>query len=254
MKKLLLYLFSFCLIFILNFQHTFSYELKSEIKNKIDLRLEKVYTKISNKNLKSQVSIYKKLKIKLNILKIKYKNWKKTELINYIYDNVKKKYSKVFKEYALEKKGNSATKEINFDVCFKIDKYKNEWWYSNFATILSKNNISNKIIDSCLSLDKTIFLIMLERDYCKWDTVYKYNIDSKELSKASLDDSDRWCLASPSKFGKRNGFNLHLVWKWGDSWCSNIMYYDYNYIKNIITLKKECSKCEWDKLFSCEDY
>ncbi|MCP4522879.1 MAG: hypothetical protein GY828_01535 [Candidatus Gracilibacteria bacterium] len=64
-------------------------------KTKVDLLLKKIDTKISQKDEQTQLNIYRKLRNKLAILKLKNKNEKNKELIEYLYSEIDTKFSNV---------------------------------------------------------------------------------------------------------------------------------------------------------------
>lgn len=151
--------------------------------------------------------------------------------------------------------GSSEVREIAFDGCGKIDKYKNESWYSNFTKILNGGSIAiNDISEACLSLDKTMLIIITGGSYCEAGSLFQYDVSKNVLAKAVFDDHKRGCVAWPVSFGKRSGKIISLQGSGGDAGCGATMYYDYNYVDNKIELKKECDKCEGEKQETCTNY
>jgi len=150
---------------------------------------------------------------------------------------------------------SNKVREIAFDGCGKIDKYKNESWYSNFIKILNDDSIAiNDISEACLSLDKTMLIAITGGDYCETGLLFQYNVSRNVLAKAVFDDHERGCVAWPAEFGKGNGKIISLQGSSGDAGCIATMYYDYNYVDNKIELKRECGKCEGDKQETCSNF
>lgn len=76
---------------------------KNKNNEKVDLLLEKLDQKISNKSLKIQLDTYKNIKYKLKDLKPKFTKLNKIDLFDYLYDEISKKYLTIFKSYVLQK-------------------------------------------------------------------------------------------------------------------------------------------------------
>lgn len=145
--------------------------------------------------------------------------------------------------------------EISFDRCGKIDKYKNESWYSAFTKNLNNSIIAmHDISEACLSLDKTILIAVSGGSYCEAGLLFQYDVSKNVLSKAIFDDHERGCVAWPAEFGKRNGKIISLQGSGGDAGCGTTMYYEYTYVDNKIELKRECGTCEGEKKETCFNY
>jgi hypothetical protein len=126
MKKIFLIL----LFFIFTLNSTLAEEFKTEDNKSIqtndnniyinlDLKLEKLYTKISKNDLNYQMTTYKKLRDSIINLQEKYSLLVKKEIIDYLYKKINEKYKKILKEYVLSKNNKKITLE-NI-VCWKSD-------------------------------------------------------------------------------------------------------------------------------------
>ena len=79
-------------------------DIKSEnnIYSKLDVKLELLYDKISKKDLKTQLVIYKKFIDKFSELEKEYSTWVKREILDYISKQFTIKYKTILKEYILK--------------------------------------------------------------------------------------------------------------------------------------------------------
>jgi hypothetical protein len=118
MKKIFLIL----LFFIFTLNSTLAEEFKTEDNKSIqtndnniyinlDLKLEKLYTKISKNDLNYQMTTYKKLRDSIINLQEKYSLLVKKEIIDYLYKKINEKYKKILKEYVLSKNNKKITLE-----------------------------------------------------------------------------------------------------------------------------------------------
>jgi hypothetical protein len=151
--------------------------------------------------------------------------------------------------------------QIQFDACGKVNKYKNESWYPDFINSLQKNHIlvDDTILnsDSCLSLDKTIFLMLIsEPDWCgKNFSIYKYYISDYYLERAMIDIKGvKGCIMWPGGFGKREGNVIKLQGHGGDGGCGSDDYFNYDIIENKLELKQSCGQCEGEETETCTNY
>jgi hypothetical protein len=151
--------------------------------------------------------------------------------------------------------------KIEFDGCGKADKYSSEAWYRYVVSRLGELKQSEAgIFDVCQSLDKSLVIILTNGGgadglipYCEAGSLFQYSVENKTLSQAKIDDRGRGCVAWPSEFGKRSGTMISLQGFGGDAGCRSTMYYDYDFIRNVVELKKECDKCEGEKAETCSE-
>lgn len=161
----------------------------------------------------------------------------------------------IISTFNFQEQDNEKIKNISFDGCGGIDKYKSEFWYSDFIKKLSDNNTAaNDIAEACLLVDKKIFIALTKGGYCDVGSLFQYDVSKNVLAKAEFNDRERGCVSWPKKFGDKNDDIISLKGFGGDAGCSNIMYYDYSFIGNKIELKRECDQCEGDKQETCHDY
>jgi hypothetical protein len=149
-------------------------------------------------------------------------------------------------------------KETEFDNCKQNDEYKDYSWYKKLENQIRIYNITSpneqKISNICLSSNNLTLLALTEGSYCTAGNIFQYDIAMDTLIKAVFNDKNRGCVSWPEEFGEREGPIIHLEGFGGDAGCGGTMYYDYNYITNVIELKKECSKCEGETKERCNDY
>jgi len=148
-----------------------------------------------------------------------------------------------------------ADKEISFNNRGKINKYKNSPWYPNFLDIININNIElNDISEICLSDDSTKLLAITKGSYCITGLIFQYDITEDTLVKAMLNDKGISCIAWPEEFGPRNGLTISLQGFTVDAGCAGHMYYDYNYVENVVELQRGCFICEEETTEKCYNY
>jgi len=136
----------------------------------------------------------------------------------------------------------------NFDNCSNIESYEDKNWYNDLKKSLSERNILlENISDSCFSDEGQILILKKQGSYCNFGNIYRYDINKKILEMAVIMDKETGCLASPNEFGKRENDIIKLIGIWADAGCDSEMYFDYNYISNIVELKKEFGYCLQDK-------
>lgn len=166
----------------------------------------------------------------------------------------------------------SEQEEISFDGCGALSTYEAQAWYEEFqsrATTLSKESrsVSNEgvtikevpakiedISDACYSENGDLFLVLIPGGYLSGPTVYRFNTESLDLDKASLDDKGQKGLSTPKEFGERTGSGIALVGRGGDAGTTVIMSYNYDFIENSIELEKSCSSSESNPEEKCTEY
>ena len=204
MKKILsIVLFVFLLIGSFNYVNAFD-------QNKVDLSLEKIENKISKKDLKVQINIYKKVRNKLAILKIKHKEWKNKELIEYLYSEINKKYKKAFKNFVLSKKEK-------WLICSKYEclinwviNSKNIQWniLTPFNFLFQSVHWSNKI---AISFDNEVIRyknILISSNISEEDAIIKIKEILKEFTEKepSKEDIQKWLLKSIDSLNQVIGY------------------------------------------------
>lgn len=136
------------------------------------------------------------------------------------------------------------TKEISFDGCGKITNYEDMPWYEGLGQMLEESTSGEgysytfeQVSEACYSENGDMFLFLAPR--YAGGKIFKYLISSDKLEEAMIDTKDeQWWYSSPSEFGQRQG-NIIPVWGTdGDAGYGATMYYDYNFIENIVELKK----------------
>lgn len=148
--------------------------------------------------------------------------------------------------------------EISFDGCGKLSKYENKPWYPELAknTTLSvepvivknvkteeykvRDNATLKnVYDACFSENGNLLVMLIPGGYAQGPTIYRFDTKTYKLDRATLEDNERGWLASPYEFGKRTGNIIYLEGTSGDAGAGSTMYYEYDFVKNTVELKKE---------------
>lgn len=150
-----------------------------------------------------------------------------------------------YKPELISPKPQSSTR---FDRCGHIDRYVRQDWNGTFYKKLISNGIYKEdITDSCLSLDEKFLIFVQPGIYCSESDIYMYDTSSDKLEKANLNTgSHEGCLSSAIAFGTRSGTVIPLIGYGGDAGCSFEEYFEYDFTKNTVTLKKSYGICESD--------
>jgi|GEM_PF-6655660 len=134
--------------------------------------------------------------------------------------------------------------EVKFNSCGSMADYKTQNWYAALIQTAAANQISiDKIKNACYSENGKILVMLEPGAYCTNGAIYNYNIASNTITKASVNDKKRGCLGWPTSFGKREGTVIKMEGSTSESGCETKMYFDYDFIKNVIELKKEGNRC-----------
>ena len=140
--------------------------------------------------------------------------------------------------------------EVSFDGCGALSEYENKVWYSELTkntalTIESYESTSEQtatlqeVSDVCFSENSNLFVMLVPGDYALGPKIYQFNTESFRLKQAILEDNGRGWLASPDEFGKREDNIIHLEGTSGDAGAGSTMYFEYDFVKNVVELKKE---------------
>lgn len=135
--------------------------------------------------------------------------------------------------------------KVGFDQCNKPDAYSQEAWFTGFKA--ASTSFYSQISQLCYSKNGQLVIAMLPGSYCVPNAIYRYNTQASILEKATLLDKARGCLASAEKFGQQTGNVFEIKGEGGDAGCRSEMYFDYDFSKNVLELKKEFNICEWEK-------
>jgi len=139
---------------------------------------------------------------------------------------------------------------ITFDGCGALSQYQSTDWYPNLAqhtTLAIKPLVKGSevdvplqdVSDACLSNDGNLLIMLFPGGYGGGPTIYTFDTKTYELQRAALIDHGRGWLASPKKFGQRDGNIINLEGKVGDAGAGSTMYYSYFFLDNVIELQKE---------------
>ncbi len=150
--------------------------------------------------------------------------------------------------------------EISFDGCGLVTRYEGMGWYMeleevaeeemyvDFRSMTKEGTVINRdaelvgledVVDSCYSANGNILVMLVPGDYAQAPSVFKFDTEEGVLERALMNDHGRGMLASGGEFGKRVDDVIKMEGMTGDAGVVALMYYDYNFIENVIELKKE---------------
>lgn len=139
--------------------------------------------------------------------------------------------------------------DVKFASCGILSNYSSKNWYPKLQTAAAGLKIAlDQTSESCFSENGGILTINTLNNADKAcgtsGTIYNYSLSNDAFLKAIvISKSTNKCLAWPKVFGKREGTTIKMEGSFGEG-CRTTMYYDYDFIKNIMTLKKELIKCD----------
>jgi hypothetical protein len=141
---------------------------------------------------------------------------------------------------------------ISFDICGDINKYQKESWYNEFISLVKKdfqeNKISSDTFDDvkdyaqiCYSKNGNLVLAAFTGTYCQKGRIMKFDISGHKLTGAKFINQKEGesCYFAPEKFGKQNGSVFELYRLSGDAGGSATFYFEYNFVENTVSEKKE---------------
>lgn len=139
--------------------------------------------------------------------------------------------------------------DARFDGCGAVSSYADQPWYANlkakldrYPTVFWEPELTS---EGCYAVEAKIFVFLGPSDYCSAGGIFRYDIQSGELLQASANfHSDSQCHASMNEFGKREGTVIPITGSFGDAGCSATTYYDYDFVRNHVELKKSFSQCQ----------
>jgi len=132
-----------------------------------------------------------------------------------------------------------------FTQCAHLSTFIYDSWYPDFRKEALKKGVSLAAATSaCYSESGQLLIFIIPRGQCQSSSIYRYNLVKETLFKAEVDDKGRGCLATIEEFGKREGAVIKLEAVEEKNDCRTEQYFDYDYTKNILTLKREYGICE----------
>jgi hypothetical protein len=142
--------------------------------------------------------------------------------------------------------------DAHFDGCGAVSSYADQPWYADLKAKIDRNPTAfwDKELSSegCYASDARVFVFLGPTDYCMSGNIYRYDIQSGELLQASMNmHNDDSCQSGMHEFGKRVGTVIPVTGSIGDAGCSAETFYDYDFARNHVELKKVHSWCQGDE-------
>ncbi len=139
--------------------------------------------------------------------------------------------------------------DARFDGCGAVSSYADRPWYANlkakidrYPTVFWEPELTS---EGCYAAEANMFVFFGPADYCSAGGIFRYDIQSGELLQASANfHSDSQCQSSMREFGKREGTVIPVTGGFGDAGCASTTYYDYEFVRNHVELKKIYSWCQ----------
>jgi hypothetical protein len=187
---------------------------------------------------------------------------------------IQKTAEDAFESLRIELTGEVAAADdlVSFDGCGDLSTYETQAWYNEFQSSassltkeyrsISKDGVAIKekpatledVSDACYSENGDIFIVLIPGAYLSGPSIYRFNTESSELSRASLDDKNQTGLSSPKEFGERIESSIGLTGRDGDAGVTVIMSYNYDFVENSIELTKSCTSSESSPEEKCVAY
>ncbi|MBN2096666.1 hypothetical protein JW752_04730 [Candidatus Peregrinibacteria bacterium] len=149
---------------------------------------------------------------------------------------------------APEKSAEEAPEVVSvapFTRCAHLSTFIYDSWYPDFRKIAMEKGVSlTAATSACFSEKGQILIFIIPRGQCQSSSIYRYNLEKETLFKAEVDDKGRGCLATIEEFGKREGAVIKLEAVEEKNGCRTEQYFDYDYTKNTLTLKREYGICD----------
>ena len=143
----------------------------------------------------------------------------------------------------------NADKEFKFESCNKLSAYASYPWFEGFSSYADlkwvKFDTAND--NACFSNNGNIMIVWVPWEGCRAGDYYRYDITSAILQKSDENFSEIGCLAPVRVFWKRVWNVIALEWNDKKDACDRIMDYEYDFMSNVITLKKEKKVCNWEE-------
>jgi len=147
---------------------------------------------------------------------------------------------KTVKEEAVE-----VVKTAPFNRCAHLSTFIYDSWYADFREIALSQGVSLAAATSaCFSESGQLLAFIIPKGQCQSSDIYRYNLAAKSLLEATVNDNGRGCLVTIEEFGKRQGAVLKLEAVEEKNDCRTEQYFDYDYTKNTLTLKREYGICD----------
>lgn len=137
--------------------------------------------------------------------------------------------------------------EIKFDSCGALASYSSKDWYAAFAQTAASAQLDVKNIKNvCYSENGKILVTLIPGDFknCTNGIVARYDVTSGSIQQALINSKEQKCLGWPSQFGKREGTIIKMEGPAFGEGCKDKMYFDYDFVKNTMELKKVYTTCD----------
>ncbi|HBB02750.1 MAG: hypothetical protein US89_C0009G0068 [Candidatus Peregrinibacteria bacterium GW2011_GWF2_38_29] len=138
--------------------------------------------------------------------------------------------------------------DVKFASCGVLSSYSSKIWYPKLQAAAAELKIVlNPASESCFSENGgilTINAISPDKACTQTGAIYNFSISSNNFIRATVNNKNvKGCLVWPTTFGKRDGTIIKMEGSFGEG-CRTTMYYDYDFIKNNLELKKSLTKCD----------
>ncbi len=142
--------------------------------------------------------------------------------------------------------------DARFDGCGAVSSYVEMPWYANLSNKLDAYPKTfwekERTFEGCYAADAQLFVFVGPSDYCTPGSVFRYDIQSGQLSEASVNwHSSSRCQPTIGTFGKRVGTTIPMMGGFGDAGCSSTDYYTYDFVKNHVNYDKSASRCQGEQ-------